>query len=58
MSNKHPLEIITWHSSTVWPETYKRHGKFLRDLPNETPRKNTSPVLLEKKKKIELMVFK
>ena len=32
MCNKHPLEIITWHSSTVWPETYKRHGKFLRDL--------------------------
>ena len=50
MRNKYPLEIIMWHSSTVWPEPYKRHGKFPRDLHNKTPRKNTSPVLLEKKK--------
>ena len=53
-----------WYSSTVWIEPYKRHGKFPRDLPNETPRKNTSPVLLQKKKietkkkKIASMIFK
>ena len=53
-----------WPGSAVWPEPFKRHGKFPRDLPNETPRKNTSPVLLQKKiietkkKKIASMIFK